>query len=105
MITETQLANTLQVEKINRYVAQKERRTGRRFTIEERNAQAKTWIALYASHFRRWYSTTIKADIELFSGECLLVVGKARFRDAVNSNAGDVRSITRRPLPKIINEK
>ena len=59
---------TLQVERINRYIALRERKASRPLTEAQRHNLQQYWIAKYATHFRSWWTNAIELHIEHSEG-------------------------------------
>lgn len=84
--------NALQVERIQRYVNLKERKSGKHFSIKDRRELEKYWIAKYAHHFRRWYLNAQKIRITKRDGSSIVTVGKGDFRRKYHAYRDSVSS-------------
>ena len=74
---------TLQVERMNRYISLRERKASHPLTEAQRRNLQQYWIAKYATHFRRWWTTAIELHIEHSDG-VLCVKGGGEFRRAID---------------------
>ena len=71
--------NTLQIERIQRYQALKEKQAERSLTKEEKELHAKEWIARHGERFRRWHVGAIRLNITHSEGN-VVCVGSGEFK-------------------------
>ncbi len=74
--------NILQIERIKRYIALRERKAGSPLTAEQEHNLTQYWIAKYALHFRKWHTSAIRLRIVHSEGD-ISATGSGEFKRVV----------------------